>query len=328
MTADNIATLPLDRIRLDGGTQSRAAIHEPTVSEYAEALEGGAEFPPIEVCLDGSDYWPWDGFHRLLAHKRAGKGKIRARVTTGSRRDAVLLSLGANASHGLRRTNDDKRRSVLAMLADAEWSSWSDREIARRCGVTHPFVAALRSPERAAKQQAARDASSAPQDAAQVESITTRDHPQTTSPAPTTTGSSLPAAVPPAVLEQHAPGPATIVQQQEVESVTTDPHSGPDLAELVDQLQEDLRRAESRIEELQAALASGGQERLVAAMLRADHAERRLAEVMQDSAAAKRRADFGERQLARIGRAVGEKDLDRVAPKVEAMAREAKQVQA
>ncbi len=26
------------------------------------------------------------------------------------------------------------------MLADKEWSQWSDREIARRCGVSHDFV--------------------------------------------------------------------------------------------------------------------------------------------------------------------------------------------
>jgi hypothetical protein len=38
------------------------------------------------------------------------------------------------------RTNDAKRRSVLRMLEDKEWSKWSDREIARRCGVSSMFV--------------------------------------------------------------------------------------------------------------------------------------------------------------------------------------------
>ena len=62
----------------------------------------------------------------------------------GTQRDAILWSVGANASHGMRRTNQDKRRAVMRLLEDAEWKCWSDREIAERCAVTHPFVAELR----------------------------------------------------------------------------------------------------------------------------------------------------------------------------------------
>ena len=62
----------------------------------------------------------------------------------GTRRDAVLHSVGANAQHGLRRTNADKRRAVETLLRDEEWSGWSDSEIARRCGVSHPTVAKVR----------------------------------------------------------------------------------------------------------------------------------------------------------------------------------------
>jgi hypothetical protein len=40
----------------------------------------------------------------------------------------------------LRRTNADKRNAVKTLLYDAEWSKWSDREIARRCGVSSEFV--------------------------------------------------------------------------------------------------------------------------------------------------------------------------------------------
>lgn len=32
----------------------------------------------------------------------------------------------------------------MKLLNDLEWSQWSDREIARRCGVAHPFVGKLR----------------------------------------------------------------------------------------------------------------------------------------------------------------------------------------
>jgi hypothetical protein len=33
---------------------------------------------------------------------------------------------------------------VLKLLTDDEWGQWGDREIARRCAVSHPFVSAMR----------------------------------------------------------------------------------------------------------------------------------------------------------------------------------------
>lgn len=57
---------------------------------------------------------------------------------------AVLYACGANAAHGLRRTNADKRRAVLTLLEDGEWAKLSDEEIARRCAVSRPFVGGLR----------------------------------------------------------------------------------------------------------------------------------------------------------------------------------------
>nr|WP_244557034.1 hypothetical protein [Fulvimarina manganoxydans] len=67
-----------------------------------------------------------------------------ADIRQGTRRDAILHSVGANATHGMRRTNADKRRAVTRLLEDAEWAAWSDREIARRCGVSQPFVGSMR----------------------------------------------------------------------------------------------------------------------------------------------------------------------------------------
>jgi len=46
----------------------------------------------------------------------------------------------------MRRTNADKRRTVLRLLDDAEWSQWSDNEIAKRCGVSRTIVVSLRPP--------------------------------------------------------------------------------------------------------------------------------------------------------------------------------------
>src|SRR5574337_168137 len=142
-----MSPIDISRIRIDGGTQSRANLNESVVAEYAEAMTEGAKLPAVTVFFDGSEYWLADGFHRYHGHKRIGALKIDAEVHNGTRRDAVLHSVGANAAHGLRRTNEDKRRAVETLLTAAEWSQWSDREIAKQCGVTHPFVAAVRNPD-------------------------------------------------------------------------------------------------------------------------------------------------------------------------------------
>lgn len=137
-------TINIKTIRIDGGTQSRVEINNEIVTEYADAIKGGAEFPAVVVFNDGADSWLADGFHRFHAHSQAGKTSIAADVRTGSARDAVLYSLGANGAHGLNRTNADKRKAVQTMLADAEWAKWSDNAIAKACAVGYSLVSDVR----------------------------------------------------------------------------------------------------------------------------------------------------------------------------------------
>ncbi len=138
--------LPIEKVRTDGGTQIRFTTSYETIQEYAEAIRNGAVFPPVKAVLDDEgNYWLYDGFHTTAAHGVAGRASIQVAVRKGTKRDALLLAVGANQAHGLRRTNDDKRRAVLTLLNDAEWSGWADREIARQVGVSHTFVSNLRA---------------------------------------------------------------------------------------------------------------------------------------------------------------------------------------
>lgn len=136
--------LELNKIRLDGNTQPRAELNQEIVGDYAEAVMAGVVFPPIDVFHDGSTYWLADGFHRYFAHKRSGVTAIDATVHTGTLRDALLFSVGANSKHGLRRTNEDKRRAVMVLLNDLEWSEWSDIKIAETAGVSSATVHRIR----------------------------------------------------------------------------------------------------------------------------------------------------------------------------------------
>ncbi|THJ30962.1 hypothetical protein E8K88_16490 [Lampropedia aestuarii] len=136
--------LELDKIRFDGTTQSRVQLNEDTVAEYAEAMREGVAFPAITVFFDGSDYWLADGFHRYHAARHAGLAQILEHVIPGTKREAILHSLGANANHGLRRTNADKRKAVETLLADAEWATWSNVQVAKACGVSEFLVRSIR----------------------------------------------------------------------------------------------------------------------------------------------------------------------------------------
>lgn len=148
-----IKSINIKAIRIDGGTQSREKLDQTVVDEYAELMKEGTEFPAISVVHDGNEYYLSDGFHRLLAAQKAGKASINCDVLTGTLRDAILYSLSANASHGLRRTLEDRRKAVMTMLEDFEWGDWSDREIARQCHVSHPFVAKMRAAMKPAEKK-------------------------------------------------------------------------------------------------------------------------------------------------------------------------------
>ena len=141
----NAREIVLDQIQAGGTTQMRAAGIDPgVVADYADAMDAGAVFPPIIVFHDGKSYWPGDGFHRIEAARRIGLDVIAADVREGGERDALLFAASANAAHGLRRTQADKRKSVETLLRDPKWSKWSDREIGKACAVDHKTVGRVR----------------------------------------------------------------------------------------------------------------------------------------------------------------------------------------
>lgn len=136
--------ISIDKIRIDGGTQIRIEPNQETIDNYTALYSDGVNFPPIIVFFDGVDYWLADGFHRYFAAINAGRSEINETVINGTKRDAILFSLGANGTHGLNRTNADKRNAVETMLKDAEWVKWSDNAIARQCHVSPTFVGSIR----------------------------------------------------------------------------------------------------------------------------------------------------------------------------------------
>jgi hypothetical protein len=153
-----VTAIPIELIRLDGGTQIRAcSTYQTKIDEYAEAMGRFEVFPPLTVFFDGTDYWLADGFHRFGAYNIVMQAlklpglDIECEVLEGTRRDAILYACGTNAVHGIPRTNSDKQNAVETMLTnplvafDENGVPWSDRAIAKICKVSHHTVAKWRA---------------------------------------------------------------------------------------------------------------------------------------------------------------------------------------
>lgn len=131
-------------IELDASIQCRAFLDAELVAEYAEHMKAGDEFPPVDLFGSKSQSWIGDGWHRIMAAQKNGATSIEAKLHRGGRVDALKHALGANAVHGRRRSNADKRRCVEIALR--EFAKLSSRAIAEMCGVSDALVASAREP--------------------------------------------------------------------------------------------------------------------------------------------------------------------------------------
>lgn len=134
--------ISLDQIDVHGGTQTRVKTDNDAIASYADEMAHGTEFPPITVFFDGTTYWLADGFHRYLAAKRNERPTIRATVEPGGRVEALKFALGANATNGIYRNNDDKRKAVEIALT--EWPDRANPYLAELCHVSVSLVRRVR----------------------------------------------------------------------------------------------------------------------------------------------------------------------------------------
>jgi len=96
------------------GLQTRDGLAKSVVKDYAEMMKSGCTLPPVEVVRDSAtgQLYLVDGYHRVDAAKRLKRTVIDAQVTDGTYTDAIRCAIKANAAHGLRRSNADKRNAL------------------------------------------------------------------------------------------------------------------------------------------------------------------------------------------------------------------------
>lgn len=134
----------LHYIEKDMALQIRCQNDVDQIDNLCAAIEEGHDIPPVDLFWDetAKRYFIGDGWHRILAYEQRGWEDIPAIVHQGGRPAALKHALGANASHGLRRTNKDKRRAIE--IATSEFPRLSNVAIAELCKVTDKTVARYR----------------------------------------------------------------------------------------------------------------------------------------------------------------------------------------
>lgn len=137
--------IALAHIDLSKGIQVREKINSQTIDSYAEAMSTeSAKFPPIRLWLIGEQLVISRGFHRVEAARKAGQKTIKAQVFEGTYQQAVIDALGSNATHGLPRTPEDKRKAVLMALEHLD-PEISNGTVAAYCRVSPTFVSKVKS---------------------------------------------------------------------------------------------------------------------------------------------------------------------------------------
>jgi hypothetical protein len=128
----------------EAGTKPRVALDAQVVKDYALAMRLGEVFPPVMAITDGETYWLIDGYHRVAALALNGTTSVVVAYTRGTFEDALWESCAVNKTHGLHRSNEDKRQSVERALSTERGARLSDRQVARFCGVHHDTVGRIR----------------------------------------------------------------------------------------------------------------------------------------------------------------------------------------
>lgn len=131
-------------IIVDSSIQPRAnTLDQSHVEDLKEAYLAKADIPPITVWkLPNGHNKLSQGFHRLEAANRAGMQKIPAIIKVGTEKDCLIDAMCSNQGHGLKRTNEDKRRCVTELLK--AMPEWSDGLISQKAGVSQQFVSKIR----------------------------------------------------------------------------------------------------------------------------------------------------------------------------------------
>jgi len=136
----------LESIDFPGSPHVRAQKPDPEiVAHYAQCYADKKPMPPVVVFYDPElkKFYLADGLHRCAAHEQLKRTAVMANVIEGPYMEALRYALTANANHGVRRSNADKRKCIAQALK--QWPEVANMQIARLADVDDKTVASVRS---------------------------------------------------------------------------------------------------------------------------------------------------------------------------------------
>jgi ParB-like chromosome segregation protein Spo0J len=132
---DNVADVPVGELRQGLSPRQHDADH---VRVLADSF---GDLPPILVHLNSMKVI--DGIHRMHAAKLLGHPTIPCRFFDGTVEEALIEAIRANAGHSKPLTFREREGAAGALLRlDL---AWSDRRIAKTCGLSPTTVGRIRS---------------------------------------------------------------------------------------------------------------------------------------------------------------------------------------
>ena len=148
---------PIQAIRLvdidtKAGTQMREVLNQELIAEYRDLIVDAKSrgekhpLPPGDVFRSPEGHITMGGgFHRFFAHQQANETEMECRVHAGGVKEAIIFACQDNETHGLRRTNADRRKAALTVLAMPENKDLSNVAVAKLANVSEAFIRNIRT---------------------------------------------------------------------------------------------------------------------------------------------------------------------------------------
>lgn len=126
--------------------QARGETRLELVAEYEEVLGEDIDMPSSEgrYVPDLDRVLMTDGIHTANARVNRGATAIPILLRLGTKTDADIDAAGANADHGSRRNNEEKRNAIKLLLRNPELCARSNNWLAEIAKVSPPLVEEVR----------------------------------------------------------------------------------------------------------------------------------------------------------------------------------------
>jgi len=105
-------------------------LNEQIVATYIQEIEPTRICSSLKVCFDGTDYWLFDGHHRLEAMKRLGFNTCKVQIFKGSRRDAFRRYIKDKLKCKHRGSTTVFTHCLRILSEDEEWKNLDPSKLA------------------------------------------------------------------------------------------------------------------------------------------------------------------------------------------------------